>query len=133
MHKKSALDLLMTNQPKELEQNIKNIEQINIKVRDANMDKDKAEEEAKEYKDKYDELTTAISNVRTEKTNLLKNANLPLDGLSVEDGELTYKGFKWDNMSGAEQMKVSTAIVKSSIPIVVLYFLISWSKWIPTH
>lgn len=39
------------------------------------MDKDKAEEEAKEYKDKYDELTTAISNVRTEKTNLLKNAN----------------------------------------------------------
>ena len=92
-----------------------NIEQINIKVR-ANMDKDKAEEEAKEYKDKYDELTTAISNVRKEKTNLLKNANLPLDGLSVEDGELTYKGFKWDNMSGAEQMKVSTAIVRKLNP-----------------
>lgn len=80
------------------------------------MDKDKAEEEAKEYKDKYDELTTAISNVRKEKTNLLKNANLPLDGLSVEDGELTYKGFKWDNMSGAEQMKVSTAIVRKLNP-----------------
>ena len=96
------------------------------------MDKDKAEEEAKEYKDKYDELTTAISNVRKEKTNLLKNANLPLDGLSVEDGELTYKGFKWDNMSGAEQM-YQRLLSESSIPIVVLYFLISWSKWIPTH
>ena len=55
----------------ELEQNIKNIEQINIKVR-ANMDKDKAEEEAKEYKDKYDELTTAISNVRTEKIEFIE-------------------------------------------------------------
>lgn len=111
---KSALDL-HDESTEELEQNIKNIEQINIKVR-ANMDKDKAEEEAKEYKDKYDELTTAISNVRKEKTNLLKNANLPLDGLSVEDGELTYKGFKWDNMSGAEQMKVSTAIVRKLNP-----------------
>ena len=65
---KSALDL-HDESTEELEQNIKNIEQINIKVR-ANMDKDKAEEEAKEYKDKYDELTTAISNVRKEKTNL---------------------------------------------------------------
>ena len=52
---KSALDL-HDESTEELEQNIKNIEQINIKVR-ANMDKDKAEEEAKEYKDKYDELT----------------------------------------------------------------------------
>ena len=111
---KSALDL-HDESTEELEQSIKNIEQINIKVR-ANMDKDKAEEEAKEYKDKYDELTTVINNVRKEKTDLLKNANLPLDGLSVEDGELTYNGFKWDNMSGAEQMKVSTAIVRKLNP-----------------
>lgn len=67
---KSALDL-HDESTEELEQNIKNIEQINIKVR-ANMDKDKAEEEAKEYKDKYDELTTSISNVRKEKTDLIE-------------------------------------------------------------
>lgn len=48
--------------------------------------------------------------------NLLKNADLPLPGLSVEDGELVYNGQKWDNMSGSDQMKVSTAIVRKLNP-----------------
>ncbi len=47
---------------------------------------------------------------------MLKGADLPLEGLSVEDGELTYNGYKWDNMSGAEQLKVSTAIVRKLNP-----------------
>ena len=49
-------------------------------------------------------------------TDLLEKANLPLEGLSVEDGELTYKGFKWDNLSGADQMKVGVAIVRRLNP-----------------
>ena len=47
---------------------------------------------------------------------LLKNANLPLPELSVSEGDLIYRGFKWDNMSGAEQMKVATAIVRKLNP-----------------
>ena len=47
---------------------------------------------------------------------LLKGANLPLEGLSVEDGELTYQGQKWDNMSGSQQLKVATAIVRKLKP-----------------
>ena len=46
----------------------------------------------------------------------LKNAELPLPGLSVEDGELIYNGHKWDNMSGSDQMKVSTAIIRKLNP-----------------
>ena len=46
----------------------------------------------------------------------MKNANLPLPGLSVENGELTYNGKKWDGMSGSEQLKVSTAIVRKLNP-----------------
>ncbi|MCY9764213.1 chromosome segregation protein SMC, partial [Paenibacillus alvei] len=46
----------------------------------------------------------------------LTNANLPLPGLSVEDGELIYNGQKWDNMSGADQLQVSTAIVRKLKP-----------------
>lgn len=99
----------------ELEENISNIEEINRKVR-ANLDKDKAEEDAKGYREQYKRLTSQIEEVRNQKTDLLKEADLPLPGLGVEDGELVYHGQKWDNMSGSEQLKVSTAIVRRLNP-----------------
>lgn len=99
----------------ELEANIDNIENINIKVR-SNFDKDKAEEDAKQFWDRYNVLTAEINNVRQQKTDLLNNAELPLQGLSVADGELIYNGHKWDNMSGSDQLKVSTAIVRKLNP-----------------
>ncbi len=99
----------------ELEENIADIESINIKVR-ANMNKIQAEEDAKEYRDQYTRLTQDIEDVRAEKTALLDSADLPLPGLSVMDGELIYNGQKWDNMSSAEQMIVSTSIVRKLNP-----------------
>ena len=86
-----------------------------MKIR-ANLDKSKAEDEAKQYSDQYDELTGRITAVRDKRMALLNNADLPLEGLSVEDKELTYKGYKWDNMSGSEQLKVATAIVRKLNP-----------------
>lgn len=99
----------------ELEENISNIEEINRKVR-ANLDKDKAEEDAKGYREQYKRLTAQIEEIRSQKTDLLKEADLPLPGLGMEDGELVYHGQKWDNMSGSEQLKVSTAIVRRLNP-----------------
>lgn len=99
----------------ELEASIQQIDEINRKVR-ANLDKDKAEEDAHEYADQYAELTEMLQQIRQSKTDLLKNANLPLEGLSIEDGELTYKGFKWDGMSGSERMIVATSIVRKLNP-----------------
>ena len=99
----------------ELEKNINEIDEINRKVR-ANLDKAKAEDDAKQYIEKYNELSTKIEDVRKSKYDLLNNAELPLAGLSVEKGELTYNGFKWDNMSGSEQLKVATAIIRKLNP-----------------
>ena len=99
----------------ELEESISNIEEINRKVR-ANMDKDKAEDDAKEYRNQYNALTTEIDKKRNAKTDLLQSAELPLPELSVKDGELIYKGQQWDNMSGSDQLKVSTAIVRKLNP-----------------
>ncbi len=99
----------------ELEKNIADIEEINRKIR-MNLDKEKAETEAQEYAEKYDAHTEKIETVRKARTDLLDGANLPLEGLSIEDGELTYRGFKWDNMSGADQMKVGVAIVRKLNP-----------------
>lgn len=111
---KSALDLHDESTEK-LERNISNIEEINVKVR-ANLDKDKAEEDAKDYENQYNLLTAELNKVRQTKIDLLNNADLPLEGLSVVDGELTYQGKKWDGMSGADQLKVSTAIVRKLNP-----------------
>ena len=99
----------------ELEASISNIEEINRKVR-ANMDKDKAEEDAREYRDQYNALTADINKTRNAKTDLLQSAELPLPELSVRDGELTYKGQQWDNMSGSDRLKVSAAIVRKLNP-----------------
>ncbi len=99
----------------ELEQNIADVDAINAKVRD-NLNKQKAEEEASEYQRQYDALTKEIETVREDRTKLLDNAKMPLPGLSVDHGELTYKGQKWDNMSGSEQMIVATAIVRELNP-----------------
>lgn len=99
----------------ELEASIANIEEINRKVR-ANLDKDKAEEDARDYQGQYDAMTKQLFDVRKKKTDLLSSAELPLPDLSVEDGELIYKGQKWDNMSGSDHLKVSTAIVRKLNP-----------------
>lgn len=112
--KTDALDLI-DQSTEELERNLAEVEETNRKIR-ANLDKAKAEEDAKEYADNYDNLTSKIEDIRKEKTALLNNADLPLPGLSVEDGELVYNGKKWDGMSGSDQLKVSTAIVRKLNP-----------------
>jgi len=98
-----------------LKNNLEDIEEVNRKIR-ANLDKEKAEEDAKEYRTQYNSLTAQIDGVRKQKTDLLDNANLPLPGLSVDDGELIYNNQKWDNMSSSEQLRVSTAIVRKLKP-----------------
>lgn len=106
-----SVENLVDESTAELEKSITEIDEINRKVR-ANLDKDKAEEDARGYRAEYEELTEALTDVRKRKAALLDNADLPLAGLSVEDGELIYNGFKWDNMSGSDQLKVATAIVR---------------------
>lgn len=110
-----SIETLQDESTTELEQSITNIEEINRKIR-ANLDKDKAEEDALDYENQYNTYTAEINKVRDAKTELLKEADLPLPDLSVEEGELVYNGFKWDNMSGAEQLKVATAIIRKLNP-----------------
>lgn len=111
---KSALDLL-DESTDELENSLREIEAINAKVR-TNQDKSRAEAEAKSYQDQYDTLSAQIDDVRKSREALLQGANLPLEGLSVQDGELTYHGKAWDCMSGSDQLKVAAAIVRALKP-----------------
>lgn len=98
-----------------LEKSIAEVDEINAKVR-ANQAKSLLDDEAKTYQSQYDTLTEQIEGIRAEKLALLEGADLPLPGLSVKAGELTFNGHKWDAMSGAEQLRVATAIVRKLNP-----------------
>lgn len=113
-----ALDVaagLVDEPTAEIEADIARIDEINRKVR-SNADKARARAEADELSSDYNALTEHIEAVRRERTALLEGANLPLPGLSVEGGDLLYNGHKWDGMSGAEQLIVSTSIVRRLNP-----------------
>lgn len=108
-------DELEDKSTEELERNIAEIDEINKKIR-ANLDRERAEQEAEDLRDQYNELTHQIESLRQERRELLEGADLPLEGLSVENGELIYKGQKWDCMSGAEQLIVGASIVRKLNP-----------------
>ena len=112
--KKDALEL-RDESTEALESNIAHIDEINAKVR-ANLDWQKAVEEASQYTQQYNGLTMQIEAVRGEKRALLEGAALPLPGLGLEDGALVYNGQAWDCMSSSEQLKVATAIVRRLNP-----------------
>ena len=99
----------------ELEASIRDIEETNRKVR-ANLEKSRAEDEAAQYASEYDRLTESIQQKRADRMALLNGADLPLPGLSVEDGVLTYKGKHWRDMPGSDQLRVAAAIVRRLNP-----------------
>ena len=75
-----------------------------------------AKAEADELKEEYDALDAEVDRVRADRMALLEGADMPLPGLSVEGDRLMYNGHAWADMSGSEQMRVATAIVRRINP-----------------
>ncbi|MCM1136896.1 MAG: AAA family ATPase [Clostridium sp.] len=111
---KSAADL-QEESTAELEASIANIEQLNRRVQ-SNLDRERALDEAAHFQAEYDGLTAELEKVRQSKLDLLAGADMPLPGLSVDGGELVYKGQRWDNMSASEQLRVAVAVVRRLNP-----------------
>lgn len=100
----------------ELEAQIANFEETNRKVT-ANAERTRRLEEADALSDQCDALTKEIEVIRAERLALLKDADFPLEGLSVNDSsELVYNGQPWDCMSGSQQLIVSCAIASRVNP-----------------
>lgn len=99
----------------EIEASLAEIDRINVMVR-TNQNRAAAFDEADAFKEQYDALSAMLDDVRTKKMALLNGADLPLAGLTVEGKELVYNGAKWDCMSGSDQLKVATAVVRKLKP-----------------
>ena len=112
---KKTVETLKDESTSELETNIRNTETINNKIR-ANLDRAKAEMEAENQDKEYAAISEKIDVIRKQRLDLLNGVELPLAGLSIDDGKLTYNGKFWDCMSGAEQLRVGTAIAQKINP-----------------
>lgn len=99
----------------EIQKQIDEIEETNRKINE-NRERSRRVTEADELSKQYDNLTKEIEAVRAERLALLEGITFPLEGLSVQDGELTYHGKAWDCMSGSEQLIVDIAIASSLNP-----------------
>lgn len=99
----------------EIRKKLSDADAINQKVRE-NLNREKAEEDARAARGCYDTQTIRIETARQRKRELLEGAHLPLEGLSVEEGCLTYNDRRWDCMSASEQMRVAAAIVRRLNP-----------------
>lgn len=100
----------------ELEAQIADFEETNRKVQE-NAERTRRLAEADALAEQYAALTGEIEAVRSERLALLKGADFPLEGLSVDDsGDLVYDGRPWDCMSGSQQLIVSCAIASRMNP-----------------
>lgn len=111
----SSAEITPDESTAEIEARMTAMEDINAKVR-ANLDKAKAKADSEDHAKQYAELTAKVDAVRARRRALLDGATMPLPGLSVEAGELTYNGAAWDCMSGAERIRAGAAIVRKLRP-----------------
>lgn len=88
---------------------------VNAKVK-ANADKQAAGERSLELKAEHERLDAQLESVREERRQLLASVNMPLEGLTMEDGELVYNGQRWDCMATSEQLVVAVSICHAVNP-----------------
>ena len=98
-----------------IKERLAQIEDTNAEVRQ-NLEREKSLAEAEGYAEEYRALSRQIEANQAELRDLLNGAAMPLPGLSVEGGVLTFDGSAWDCMSGADQLRVATAIVRKLNP-----------------
>jgi len=98
-----------------IENQINTAESLNLMF-DANEKAKAAEQEAKDSAKEKQDLTDCINETREQKQALMESIEMPLPNLNIDDGKLIYKGQQWDCMSGAERLRVSTAISRAFKP-----------------
>lgn len=70
----------------------------------------------KAKKDEYAALTTKLESIEEEKKSKLSAAKMPIDGLSWNEDKVLYNNIPYDQISSAEQLKVSMAIAMAANP-----------------
>ena len=92
-----------------IQDQIGNIEETNKQVR-YNQEKANLESEYKTQKAHSDSLTNDLDEIEATKEYVIKNANMPVEGISFDDSGLTFEGKPLGDCSTAERLKVCLSI-----------------------
>lgn len=98
-----------------MEVQLANVEQVNRAVR-ANQERAKVAAEHQDARAKFAELTEQIDALDEKKRAGLAAATFPVDGLGFDDNGVTYAGVPFRQCSGAERLRVSTAMAMALNP-----------------
>ncbi len=99
----------------EISEQLESAGDINAMVR-ANADYRAKAKEISDLTEQVESIESNLTALSDEKRKLLIDSKIPIEGLDVEQGSITYKGQHWDGMSGSEQLIVAVSIIKSIKP-----------------
>lgn len=118
-HRKSLVEsqknLLTDDDIAALKKKMSEAQEINTRV-ELKAARAKKQAEVDSYQGRYDSLDKLIKAGRESKAELIAKANMPIPGLSLEDGAVFYNGVPLSQASSAEQIRVSTAIAMAMNP-----------------
>lgn len=98
-----------------IRQQMAKVEEVSSKIRD-NETRAGVVKMLEEKESEYSKLTGDIASIDKEKADALATVKMPLDGLSIEDGELRFNGTIFSECSGAEKLRVSVAMACAASP-----------------
>lgn len=100
----------------DLKSELESAEETNQKIEDAK-NYTRSQGILKQEETKKEEIEKQIQANRGNKDKLIKNSKMPIEGIGInEDGLVTYKEIPFEQLSGAERLKVSVSIAMASNP-----------------
>lgn len=100
-----------------LQNQLANIEQENKRIRENNRNAEILDRND-ELTEQYDSLTAKIDALDAQRDQALSETQFPVDGLSVSDDSVLYKGVPYAQASSGEKIKVALAIAMASNPVI---------------
>jgi len=88
---------------------IADAEAVNKQIRE-NAQREKVKKELRDHEAAHAELDGAIDRLRNERRKMIEDANLPVEGLALDETGVTFGGVPFDQASASEQLRVSVAM-----------------------
>ncbi|MBA7523107.1 DNA replication and repair protein RecF [subsurface metagenome] len=99
----------------DLQDKIDNAQDLNSEIRSAQSYYEKKIEVEKLEKN-YKTKTAGLSKITKAKSEIVKNAKMPIEGLSFDDGGVLFKSIPFSQLSAAEQLRVSISMAMAMNP-----------------
>lgn len=104
------------------ESEIEDVEKKNAEIRAAIRYR-KAVKDSQKLKQKSDEFSETLRRLDQDKITRIQNAQFPLEGLSLSDDAIIFKGTHFSRLSTGEQIKVSASIAMKLNPNLRVIFI----------